>query len=87
MKRKHLILMLLCCLIPIGIAFGLQAFGVALSASLPVAMLILCPLLHIMMMAFMHGEAQHDTGSGSHSAVKADRHPVEIRHPREEMRH
>ena len=86
MTRKHLLLMLLCCLIPIGFAFGLPAFGIALSASLPVAMLILCPLLHIMMMAFMHAPAQHDAAPGSKSMVEADYHPAQLRHPYEEMR-
>ncbi len=86
MTRKHLLLMLLCCLIPIGIAFSLQAFGIALSASLPVAMLILCPLLHVVMMAFMHGPAQHNADPGSKGMVEADYHPAQLRHPHEEMR-
>lgn len=85
MKTKHWILMLLCCLIPIGIAFGLRAFGVALSASLPLVMLILCPLLHIMMMAFMHGPAQHDAASDPRSTARPDRLPVELRHRHEEI--
>lgn len=87
MGRKHLLLMLLCCLIPIGVALGLQAFGIALSVSLPVVMLILCPLLHIMMMAFMHGRSQTNADSGANgTTAKADCHPSQLRHPRTEMR-
>ncbi len=87
MTKKHLLLMLLCCLIPIGIAFGLQAFGIALSASLPIAMIILCPLLHIMMMAFMHGPAQHDADSDmGGTTAKADCHTSQPRYPRVETR-
>jgi hypothetical protein len=49
----HGILMLLCCLIPLALIFGLskQGFGGVLSYGL----LLLCPLMHIFMMAGMHG--------------------------------
>ena len=77
MTKKHLVLMLLCCLIPIGVAAGLLAFGVTLNSSILIAMILLCPLLHVLMMGSMHGDHSADADGGH-----ADCHPVPQRSPR-----
>ena len=84
MTKKHLVVMLLCCLIPIGIILGLRAFGVVPSGAAYLLVMLLCPLLHVLMMGSMHGEHAADTDSmtGNH----ADSHPASHRLPRGEVR-
>ncbi len=50
-KGKHLLMMLLCCLTPLGVALLLNLFGYSGAASYLV--LLLCPLLHLFMMRGM----------------------------------
>ena len=45
---KHLLMMLACCLIPLGLAILLRALGYSTVAGY--MMLLLCPLMHIVMM-------------------------------------
>lgn len=55
---KHMILMLLVCLVPIGIIIGLRYFdigGSILSRSPILLMLLICPLIHLFMMKSMMG--------------------------------
>ena len=59
-QTSHLILMLLCCLIPIGLILAVSIFGLSLgplNAFLPFALVLLCPLLMFFMMRGMG----HDT--------------------------
>jgi uncharacterized membrane protein len=59
MKKSHMLLMLLCCLIPvIGIVL-VSVFKVPLNNVLFYGMILLCPLSHLLMMRFMG----HDHGS------------------------
>ena len=60
----HLILMLLCCLIPIALILAVSIFGLSLgplAPYLPFAMVILCPLMMFFMMRGMGQE--HDAGT------------------------
>lgn len=50
-KGKNLLMMLLCCLAPLGVALLLQLYGYSGAASYLV--LLLCPLLHLFMMRGM----------------------------------
>lgn len=53
---KHMILMLLACLIPIGIFMGLRYFnigGSSLSKFPFLLMLLICPIMHLFMMKSM----------------------------------
>lgn len=55
---KHIILMLLGCLVPIGIIMGLRYFNIGgsiLSRSPILLMLLICPLMHLFMMKSMMG--------------------------------
>lgn len=68
MKKSHMLLMLLCCLIPVIGLTAVYFFKVPLSNVLLYGMLLLCPLSHILMMKFMghdhssaeqHSQHQH----------------------------
>ncbi|HZQ10435.1 MAG TPA: DUF2933 domain-containing protein [Anaerolineae bacterium] len=52
----HMLLMLLCCLIPIGLIAAVAIFGISLGALtpyLPFAIVLLCPLMMFFMMRGM----------------------------------
>ena len=58
-SMKHMLMMLVCCLLPVGLAVLLNALGY--SAIAGYMMLLLCPLLHIAMMKLMSTqEAKED---------------------------
>ena len=56
MHKKHGLLMLVCCLIPLGIVFvlpylGFQVGGVGRFASIGIA--LICPLMHLGLLAYL----------------------------------
>lgn len=57
--NRHLLIMVLCCAIPLGLIFALPYLGVSLSSSgWLLLILLLCPLMHILMMG-RHGSEGH----------------------------
>lgn len=71
MKKSHMWLMILCCLIPVVGVVLVSFFKVPLNNVLFYGMILLCPLSHLLMMRFMghdhsaeqHAEHQHHTSS------------------------
>jgi len=71
MKKSHMWLMILCCLIPVVGIVLVSFFKVPLNNVLFYGMILLCPLSHLLMMRFMghdhsseqHAEYQHHTTS------------------------
>lgn len=55
--NHHVWLMLLCCLIPVAAIGAVFFFNIAVSTTLFVGLLLLCPLLHILMMMGMGGHS------------------------------
>lgn len=64
MNRKHMWLMLACCLIPLAGLAAVYFFQVKVSTVFFVGMVLFCPLSHFLMMAFM----KHDHEEETHSA-------------------
>lgn len=74
MKRSHWLLMLLCCLIPlVGIA-AIVVFRIPASSVLYVALVLACPLMHLVMMRSMgQDHANPSRHAGHHlSATQAE---------------
>ena len=71
MKKSHMWMMILCCLIPVAGVVAVSVFKVPLNNVLFYGMVLLCPLSHLLMMKFMghdhssqkqHSQHQHHTG-------------------------
>ncbi len=61
--NKHMTIMLLCCLIPLAAVFAVSVLGISLSGLGTVALVLLCPLLHIFMMRGMMGHNRQEQAS------------------------
>lgn len=61
MNKKHLILMILGCVIPMAVIFILFIIGIPLNKILLFGLILICPLSHILMMRMMmnHGDDSH----------------------------
>ncbi len=57
MDRKHMLVMLLCCLAPILAISALFLLQVPISTLLLLALVMICPLSHLLMMRHMDHEA------------------------------
>ncbi len=55
MKSKHMLLMVLCCLIPVVGFVVVSALRIPLGSVLTGVMILACPLSHLLMMKFMMG--------------------------------
>ena len=66
MTRKHLILMIIGCLLPIAALVAIFLFQVQVSTVLLFALLLLCPALHLFMMR------DHQSHAPSHTQTESE---------------
>ena len=73
MNKKHALLMLACCLVPL-IALGIiNTFHIPLGQAATFGLVLLCPLGHLLMMkTMMHGdhEDEHSAHPAHHAVYK-----------------
>ncbi len=73
-SSRHLWIMVLCCVIPMAAVAAIFVFGIPLSQLAVYALILLCPLSHILMMRFMgheHGGTLQGTTGPAASAGEA----------------
>lgn len=71
MKKSHFLLMLLCCLIPLAGIAAIALFRVPASSVLYFGLVLLCPLMHVLMMATMRHDHPPSSGSPAESGAPA----------------
>jgi hypothetical protein len=67
-NSKHTLIMLLCCVVPLAAIFMVNVLGSPLGGLGTVAMVLLCPLMHILMMRGM-GNHGHQREAPCHTTV------------------
>lgn len=60
--KKHTLIMLLCCLVPVVAMAAIVFFKVPISSAIWFGIILICPLSHILMMNFMMQD-EHDHSS------------------------
>ena len=71
MKKSHMFLMLLCCLIPVAGLVAVYFFKLPLNNVLFYGMILFCPISHLVMMKFMghdHSSSESNTQHQHHTA-------------------
>lgn len=72
MNKKHLWLMLACCLIPVAGLTAIFLFDVPVNTVVLLGLALFCPLSHLLMMKFM----PHDHGAGEHASHESGTHSL-----------
>ncbi len=76
MNKKHALLMLACCLIPLAGFAAIWLFKLPVSNVVFFGMILLCPLMHILMMRDMFKPGQHDAMEHQHTLPSRQSGPV-----------
>lgn len=83
MKKSHMFIMLLCCLIPVVGLAAVYFFKVPLNNVLLYGMILLCPISHLLMMKYMG----HDHSSSEESNSQHQHHTTSVTTPSKEKIH
>lgn len=66
MNKKHALIMIACCLIPIAGFALVSMFNIPLKSVFLFAMILFCPLSHLLMMKFMGHDHDHQHRETEH---------------------
>lgn len=75
--NRHLLIMILCCAIPMAALAAIFVLGIPIPQVLSYGLILLCPLSHVLMMAFLGGHKHDDPGTsqqlGTNTAATPDK--------------
>ncbi len=74
MTKKHLLLMLACCLIPIGLIVAIGALAIPTSGLTTTVIALMCPLTMLLMMFGMRGN--HEEHHEHHAAAPVEKKQI-----------
>ena len=74
MSKKHLLLMLACCLIPIGLIAAIGALAIPTSGLTTTVIALMCPLMMLFMMFGMRGD--HGEHHEHHTAAPVEKKQI-----------
>ncbi len=76
MNKKHLLLMLACCLIPLAGLAAIWLFKLSANTMVYVGLMLLCPVLHFVMMRDMLKPEQPDPAGYHHTLPAGSAKPA-----------
>ncbi len=68
--RKHVLLMLACCLIPVAALAAIFVFRVPVNSVVYFGLILLCPVMHLLMMRSM-GHDHHEQAHDHHQPIES----------------
>jgi Protein of unknown function (DUF2933) len=73
---RHMLIMVLCCLIPLAALSAIFIFKVPVSQTLTFGLILLCPLGHLLMMGMMGGHGHEHEANGSQALSDGSANPA-----------